>query len=133
MCENLDFGRNVQKILILVKLFEIFVKLRYWSKFSRNRVFCRNFRKMANLVDFFSKNPHFIRNCRNISNLVEICKKKNLDFVDLGLNFRKSHFGRNLQQISILDEIFENLDFGRNFKKILIFVKIYENLDIGRN
>ena len=39
---------------------------------------------------------------------------------------KKSWFGRSLQQISVLDEISENLDFGRNFRKS-------KNLDFGRN
>ena len=38
-------------------------------------------------------------------------------------------FGRNLQQILFLDEIFENLDFGRNCWKILILVEIFGNLE----
>ena len=33
--------------------------------------------------------------------------------------------GRNLQQISVFDEILENLDFGRNFRKIMILVQIF--------
>ena len=38
-----------------------------------------------------------------------------------------------MQQISVLDELLENLEFGRNFRKILILVEIFENNDLDRN
>ena len=55
---------------------------------------------------------------------------------------RKSRFWSKCANISILVEIFENLDFdrnfenldfGRNFRNISILVETFENLDIGRN
>ena len=42
-------------------------------------------------------------------------------------------FVKILKKISILLEIFENLDFRRNFRKISIFSKFFENVDFGRN
>ena len=58
MCENIDFGRNFRKILILVEIFE---NLDWGSKFAKILDFGQNLRKISVLVEIF-QNLSFGRN-----------------------------------------------------------------------
>ena len=82
---------------------EISLKSRFWSKFSKNLDFDRNFQNISILVEFFL----------NISILVEIFEECRFWW-----HFSKYHdFGRNFRKISILVEIFDKSPFWSRIKK----------------
>ena len=73
--ENRDFCCNFWKVSILARIVQ---KSLFWSEFSKNLNYSRNFRKITNRSKF-SKNLDFGRNFRKSRFWVEI-KKKNLNF-----------------------------------------------------
>ena len=118
ICKKIDFGRNLRKISIFVKIFK---KSRICSKFAKNLDFGQNFCKSRILIEIF-ENLDFVRTFENldvgrkfwkISILVEIWKKNH-------------YFGWNLKKMSKCGRIFENLEYDWNFRKILILVEISE-------
>ena len=150
--ENFDFGQNVRKIQILVKISEksrFLVKIlenldfrqnnnksQFWWKFWKISIF-RFFWKISMLVKSFGKSP-FWSKFGKILILVKI--SKNLDF---GENYREISVWVKISKTSLLVRIFgksglryefsENLHFGENFRKISILVKIMESLDSAPN
>ena len=102
---------------------EICGQSRFWSKIFEKSKFLWKFAKISILILIFGKLA------TNFSNRSKFFK--NLDF---GINFRIGfHFGRNWKKISILVEIFRNLDFARSIQqKFSIWSKFKKNLDFGR-
>ena len=129
---------KICKNLYLVKFFR---KYRFWRKLSKNLKFgqiCRKISIFDKIVENsrfgskFSKNLHFGQNCRKFSILV-----KTYQNVEFGQNCRKywlkSKFFKNFRQMSVWVEIHKYIDFGQSCRKISILVNIYENLDFCQN
>ena len=94
--EDLDFGRNFQKISILVK----FWKNLNYVKLSTNPDFGQNFGKIAIFVKIFNS-LDFGADSRNISIFVEICYEI---FIEVKI-FEISRFWQKFKK---------NTDFGQN-------------------
>ena len=125
--KNLDFGQNVLKISILVKMLE---NLDSGQNCRKIWIFGENYRKIS-----------IWSNLSEISILVKILGKSLiLEFLletsillwifDIGMNFRKISILSTIF-FKILAKIVRNLNFEEYFRKISIFVKFSENLDFG--
>ena len=102
MLENLDSGQNCRKIWILVK---IIGKSQFWSNLSENLHFGQNFGKIL-ILDFLLETSIL------------------LWIFDIGMNFRKISILSTIF-LKILAKIVRNLNFEEYFRKISIFCQIF--------
>ena len=134
MPENLDFGLNLEKIAILVKIFE-------------NLNFGEDFRNISILIKIF-ENLNFGQNFRSISILVKFSKNLKIceTFEKSGWsqNFRIKQYWSKSLKVSILVKIHKNVRFWSKFaKKNLNLCRTFEksgfsstysrNSDFGQN